>query len=270
MIRDVLDAYKKFEFYRVFQRIYKFCSVDLSSFYLDVIKDRLYAELPAGPERRSAQFVLARLHDALARLLAPILPHTAEELWDFLPWTPEKPVSVHLAAFPEEQAFERPRESNVFGIDWSQMLLIRGDILRVLEKLRADKRIGSAQAARVLIGSDNRGLRSNLVACRDLLEAMCMVSELRIQETRPEGATSGTDVPDLWVLADESPYPKCERCWNLRPEVGKSTEHPTLCGRCTCGSSPRSASRRWACRARRVSPAENPGWLAFRKDPTGT
>ena len=85
VIRDVREAYEQFEFYRVYQRIYQFCAVDLSSFYLDVLKDRLYAESPDGPDRRAAQFVLARLHDALTRLLAPIIPHTAEELWDFLP-----------------------------------------------------------------------------------------------------------------------------------------------------------------------------------------
>ena len=85
MIADVTAAYERFEFYRVYQRIYQFCAVDLSSFYLDVLKDRLYAEAPDGPDRRAAQFVLARLHDVLARLLAPIIPHTAEELWDFIP-----------------------------------------------------------------------------------------------------------------------------------------------------------------------------------------
>ncbi len=85
MVRDVRAAYERFEFYRVHQRIYQFCAVELSSFYLDVLKDRLYAEAPTGPDRRAAQFVLARLHDHLTRLLAPIIPHTAEELWDYRP-----------------------------------------------------------------------------------------------------------------------------------------------------------------------------------------
>ncbi|MEJ7639180.1 MAG: isoleucine--tRNA ligase [Singulisphaera sp.] len=101
VIEDVRGAYERFEFYRVYQRIYQFCAVDLSSFYLDVLKDRLYAEAPDGPDRRAAQFVLARLHDVLTRLLAPIIPHTAEELWDFIPEGPDKPVSVHLAEWPE-------------------------------------------------------------------------------------------------------------------------------------------------------------------------
>src|SRR5205085_3313758 len=103
VIRDVTESYERFEFYRVYQRIYQFCSVDLSSFYLDVLKDRLYAESPDGPDRRAAQFVLATLHDHLTRLLAPIIPHTAEELWDFVPQTPEKSSSVHLTEFPEPE-----------------------------------------------------------------------------------------------------------------------------------------------------------------------
>ena len=100
VIRDVRADYERFEFYRVYQRIYQFCSVELSSFYLDMLKDRLYAELPTGPERRAAQFVLARLHDHLTRLLAPIIPHTAEESWEYRPRRATKPSSVHLRSFP--------------------------------------------------------------------------------------------------------------------------------------------------------------------------
>ena len=103
VITDVKAAYGRFEFYRVHQRIYQFCAVELSSFYLDVLKDRLYAEAAGGPKRRAAQYVLSRLHEVLTRLLAPILPHTAEELWDFVPGeaTGGKEASVHLALLPE-------------------------------------------------------------------------------------------------------------------------------------------------------------------------
>src|SRR5262249_26386041 len=134
VIRDVVEWYGRFEFYRVYQRIYQFCSVDLSSFYLDVLKDRLYAEAPDGPDRRAAQFVLARLHDALTRLLAPIIPHTTEELWDFLPAGPGKPASVHLALWPEpDPAWDAAaRDSR-----WETLLRVRDEVLRELEKLRA-------------------------------------------------------------------------------------------------------------------------------------
>src|SRR5262249_32933626 len=150
VIRDVRAAYEQFEFYRVYQRIYQFCAVELSSFYLDVLKDRLYAEHPEGADRRAAQFVLARLHDGLTRLLAPIIPHTAEELWDFIPRTQRSgvPASVHLTEWPEaDPAWDDAERDAV----WTDLLAVRTEILRELEKLRAAKLIGSAQEASVHI-----------------------------------------------------------------------------------------------------------------------
>ncbi len=116
VVRDVRAAYEQFEFYRVYQRIYQFCAVELSSFYLDVLKDRLYAESPDGPDRRAAQFVLGRLHDHLTRLLAPIIPHTAEESWDYRPAGPESRSSVHLTDFPEpEPRWDDPARDCALG-----------------------------------------------------------------------------------------------------------------------------------------------------------
>ncbi len=144
VIRDARAAYESFEFYRVYQRIYQFCAVELSSFYLDVLKDRLYAELPAGPERRAAQFVLARLHDNLTRLLAPIIPHTAEESWDYRnrAGKSEKTSSVHLTEFPETD----PRWDDPERADrWTEVLALREQVLGALEGLRKNKQIGSAR-----------------------------------------------------------------------------------------------------------------------------
>ena len=130
VIRDVRAAYERFEFYRVYQRIYQFCAVELSSFYLDVLKDRLYAEAPAGPDRRAAQFVLALMHDDLTRLLAPIIPHTADELWDYRPATPSKPASVHLAEFP---APNPEWDDDKRDARWDELLKLREQILIALE-----------------------------------------------------------------------------------------------------------------------------------------
>jgi isoleucyl-tRNA synthetase len=224
--RDVTAAFERFEFYRAYQRIYQFCSVDLSSFYLDVLKDRLYAESADGPERRAAQFVLARLHDTLTRLVAPILVHTAEELWDFIPASESSPKapSVHLAAWPEpDPRFDDPARDAL----WSRLLNAREAVLAALEPLRKDKRIGSAQEARVRVTADP-------ATARDLdpstLAMLCMVSEVEIEPR--DGQTT------LEVAAERSPHPKCERCWNLRPTVGQSPDHPTLCARCARVLSP--------------------------------
>jgi isoleucyl-tRNA synthetase len=224
VIRDVAAAYERFEFYRVYQRIYQFVSVELSSFYLDVLKDRLYAEAPRGPDRRAAQFVLARLHESLTRLLAPILAHTAEESWDYLPARAGKVPSVHLALFPEPE----PRWDDIQRDErWGILLEARETVLRALEVLRRNKTIGSAQEAVVTIAAspaDFPLLESN----RDLLTTLCIVSDLKVEAVQ----TVSADSERFAVVAARSPFAKCERCWNLRPSVGEHPEYPTLCQRC--------------------------------------
>jgi isoleucyl-tRNA synthetase len=221
VIRDVTSAYERYEFYRVYQRIYQFVSVELSSFYLDVLKDRLYAEAPTGPDRRAAQFVLARLHEGLTRLLAPIIPHTAEESWDYLPASAEKAPSVHVTRFPEPDSRWDDAERDV---RWEKLLDARETLLVTLEGLRKAKVIGSAQEAAITItGSPDLPV---LEANRELLATLCNVSEITI----PPDAQNGG--PGLTAVATRSAHPKCERCWNYRPTVGQSPEHPTLCARC--------------------------------------
>jgi isoleucyl-tRNA synthetase len=218
LIRDVRSAYEQFEFYRVYQRIYQFCSVDLSSVYLDILKDRLYAESPASPDRQAAQFVLAKLHDVLTRLLAPIIPHTAEESWDYAPAGPAKAPSVHLTDFPEPNpTFDDPsREAR-----WDELLALREQILLALESLRKNKQIGSAQEASVkLVTSQPERWQPDA----DLLATLCIVSEVEILADPTASADS--------IRAVRSPHQKCERCWNYRPTVGNVAEFPTLCERC--------------------------------------
>jgi isoleucyl-tRNA synthetase len=224
VIRDVTAAYDAFEFYRVYQRVYQFCAVDLSSFYLDVLKDRLYAESPTGPDRRAAQYVLARLHDVLVRLLAPILPHTAEELWDVLPASAGKPASVHLALWPEPDArFDDPARDAT----WETLRDAREAAMVALEGLRKAKQIGSGGEAAVTLAAADPEVHARLAAHAALLATLCGVSELTVA---PDPAPPGSD--PFVARAERSPHPKCERCWNLRPTVGQSAAHPTLCARC--------------------------------------
>jgi isoleucyl-tRNA synthetase len=220
LIREVRSAFERFEFYRAVQKLYHFCAVDLSSFYLDVLKDRLYAEAPAGPERRAAQLVLARLHDALARLVAPILPHTAEEIWDFLPESSAKTESVHLALWPEPNPeYDDP----ALDAEWSRLREARERIFVEIEAMRKDKRLGSSQEARVELTADPA---TALALDPATLALVCSVSEAVV--TADPSLAAGT----MSARAERSPHPKCERCWNLRPTVGQSSAHPTLCERC--------------------------------------
>src|SRR5579883_382455 len=172
VIRDGRAAYERFEFYRVYQRVYQFCAVELSSFYLDVLKDRLYAEAADGPDRRAAQFVLARLHDHLARLLAPIIPHTAEELWDYRPAPPEGRSSVHLAEFPEP---DPQWDDDARDRRWDELTGLREQVLVALEGLRKNKQIGSAQEAKVRIATTRP---ERWRPDRQLLATLCIVSEV--------------------------------------------------------------------------------------------
>ena len=216
VIREVTASYEAFEFYRVHQQIHQFCSIDLSSFYLDVLKDRLYAEAPQGRHRRAAQFVMARLHTTLGRMLAPIMPHTAEEIWDLVPATPDKAASVHLADWPEADA--RFDDAGLEA-EFAELIELRERIFReALEPARKEKLIGSNQEALVVLPAGDRieTLRGRL----PLLTELCIVSEIRLEPG---------DGP---ARAEKSPHPKCERCWNLRPTVGRDPEHPTLCERC--------------------------------------
>ncbi|WP_165066536.1 isoleucine--tRNA ligase [Paludisphaera rhizosphaerae] len=226
VIRDAVSAYERFEFYRVYSRIYQFFSVELSSFYLDVLKDRLYAEAPRGPERRAAQYVLFRLHEALTRLLAPILPHTAEESWGYMPHGQGFPASVHLATFPQpDPRWDDPQRD----ARWAVLADARNAILKALEGLRKDKTIGSAQEASVTIAAPAADL-AILQADRDLLATICLVSTIDVREGG--SATPGPGEERFQVTAAKSTFGKCERCWNYREDVGGNAQHPTLCGRC--------------------------------------
>ena len=174
MIVDVRAAYERFEFYRVYQRIYQFCSVDLSSFYLDVLKDRLYAEAADGPQRRAAQFVLSRLHDVLTRLIAPILPHTAEELWDFVPGvaTGRPRACIWHCCRSRTRGGTTRRDER-----WETLLELREKVMVALEGMRKQKLIGSAQEARVMVTC-----RRHWPAgwTRELLATICIVSEVEM------------------------------------------------------------------------------------------
>jgi len=246
LINEVTEAFDRFEFYKAYQRIYHFCSATLSSFYLDVLKDRLYAELPEGPDRKAAQFVLSKLHVDIVRMLAPFMPHTAEEIWDVVPGGAGKATSVHLAEWPKEDLrwFDAKLDS-----DFEELKRIRSLIFAGVELLRKAKVVGSSQefspifkvtseqAEFLLAGHPSPSSETTasiavkpqtaefLERNRDLAIRICIISDIYINSSPGEfGAV---------VTGGIARHPKCERCWNLRASVGLDADNPTLCDRCS-------------------------------------
>jgi isoleucyl-tRNA synthetase len=217
--RKVLEAYDAFEYHPIFHALYNFFTVDMSAFYLDVLKDRLYCSAPASKARRSAQTAIFRiLRDTLA-LAAPILPFTTEEAWEALPEFGGKSVSIHLELFPEfGETWLEPGER----ADWEVLLEVRGAVLKELEVARAGKLIGNALEAQVRIQAPPP-VKEALERHRGELCALFIVSDV-IVESAPGGPTVAAVV--------QAPGGKCARCWSYSPAVGTIAGRPELCRRC--------------------------------------
>ena len=229
--KDVREHYDSFTFHRLYARLKDFCIVDLSAIYFDVLKDRLYTSAPKSLGRRSAQTALWRLGEALARLLAPIMSFTAEEVWTFLPKRAGFADSVHLAVFPEphELTGDVPKnfETGSLLSDWDAMLTVRGEALKVLEAARAEKRIGGGLEAQLHIAAADK-LYSVLDRYRDQLRYVFIVSDVVLEK-----ATASNGEGGLTITVSKAPGQKCERCWNYSIHVGEDPAYPTVCERCS-------------------------------------
>jgi isoleucyl-tRNA synthetase len=222
LTEKILDWYEAFEFHRVYQAVNEFAIVDLSSFYLDVLKDRMYTFALSNKARRSAQTVLWQITEALTRLVAPILSFTADEVWEYLPKAPGREESVHLALFSKPEAIFASDPAPVIG-EWKQIFAVRDEALRVLEEARQAKRIGKGLEADVEIAATGPLLQLLLLHAAGLKEII-NVSAVRVVEGAP-------DVP-LAVAALPASGHKCARCWNFMPEVSNYGIWQNVCTRC--------------------------------------
>jgi isoleucyl-tRNA synthetase len=212
--------YDEFAFHKVYRAVYDFATVELSSIYFDVLKDRLYTSAPKSPARRSAQTALHRLAFALVRLFAPILSFTMEEVWQHL----NQPGSVHTAYFPESGeltegigADHRKRVEN-----WSRLIAVRENVLKSLETARQDKFIGAPLEARVQLSADGE-LYPLLTQYSLELPGLFIVSQVELLNHASEG---------VQVKIDRALGTKCERCWKYTEDVGSVAEFPTVCASC--------------------------------------
>jgi len=220
LTEQVLKWYEGFEFHRIYHAVNEFCIADLSAFYLDVLKDRMYTFAPSSPARRSAQTVLWKITEALVRLVAPILSFTADEVWDYLPEIEGREASVHLALFPKPEELYAESPAKLLE-EWKQIFSVRDAALLVLEEARQEKRIGKGLEAELEIqASDDllTLLQSHATGLKEILN----VSGVRVVEG-----------PSLSVTAFPASGAKCARCWNFMPLVADYGVWAGVCTRCS-------------------------------------
>ncbi|GBF33336.1 isoleucyl-tRNA synthetase [Desulfocucumis palustris] len=229
LIEKVLSAYRDYEYHTVYHAIHNFCTVDMSALYLDMIKDRLYTFVPASTERRSAQTVLYHVLQALVRLLTPVLAFTTEEIWRYIPKTPDDPISVQLTDMPavDDEYLDAELEQK-----WNRLLELRAVVTRALETARQEKKIGNSLEAEVELYSRGE-VYDLLLSMEKDLSVIFIVSGVKLYSAGvPEGAAVSEDIKDFGVTVKKAAGEKCERCWMYNQGVGRGAEHPALCPRC--------------------------------------
>jgi isoleucyl-tRNA synthetase len=230
LVRQCHEWYANFEFHRVYHALHDFCTVDLSAFYFDVLKDRLYTFAPKNRGRRSAQTAVYRIASAVVRLIAPTLAFTSEEVWKHVPHSGSKTESVHMSMFPAAGDFERALDSSR-AAGWDRLLTVREEVLRALEPARAAKTISGGLEARVTLVATGE-LLDLLRKYAAYLPGLFIVSQVEIAEGHLEGAVPAAGLEGLRILIERAKGAKCERCWNYSTHVGESADYPTLCERC--------------------------------------
>lgn len=237
---EITDAFEKFHFFHFFQTVQNFCIVDLSNFYLDIAKDRLYISHPDALRRRSCQTVLKIALESLAKAIAPVLCHMAEDIWQFLPYKTSYK-SVFQSGWVEiKEQWKRPELRNF----WEKLRLIRGEVNQVMEQARKGKAIGSSLDAKVLLYVSDQDLKQQLETFNsnntltgnqvDELRYLLLASQVELVDSletiQKAEYQSKSELVSVGVIKANGH--KCERCWNYSTKVGKFSDNPTICERC--------------------------------------
>jgi isoleucyl-tRNA synthetase len=234
LVQKCRDWYAAYEFHRVYHAIHDYCVVDLSSFYYDVLKDRLYTKAPRSVSRRSAQTAIYKITSALVRIATPILVFTTEEIWKYLAKSKDDPSSVHMTVFPVAASLASGISKEA-SEKWTRLAQVRAAVLIALEQARNAKTIGGNLEAKVHFHAapEAAGLQKLLEEMRAVLPALFIVSQVAIDPSAPAGATQSETLPGLAIKIEHADGKKCDRCWNYSTHVGENTRYPTVCERCT-------------------------------------
>ena len=224
----IMRAYDSFEFHLVYHNLHNFCVLDLSSFYLDIIKDRLYTSPAKSTARRSAQTAMNEILEVLVRLMAPLLSFTADEIWQHMNQG-HRPQSVHADLFVSPKEAYRDLD---LATRWEDIIMVRKEVTKALEIARKEKEIGHPLDASVTLGLSPE-LMEKLKTYRDQLRSIFIVSSATIVEIdQLEGGLESEQVPGLKIKVGPSQDQKCERCWIHDPTVGLDGNHPAICEKC--------------------------------------
>ena len=226
MVREVIDSYRSYRFHKAFTVLHRFCTIDLSSIYLDVVKERLYICGRESKERRSVQTALLPMLKGIVTMLSPILVFTSEEAWEFIPG--EKEESVHLSRFPDPETL--PHDD---GLEerWNRLFELRQEVTKALEEARRNGVIGHPFDAAVRIFGGEKVEKVLEGFSPEVLREFFIVSKVEYL-AGGEGSYRSEDIPGLSISVERAPGEKCERCWVYSTTVGESPEHPTICSRC--------------------------------------
>lgn len=217
LVQKVGASYERFDFHEVYHGIHSFCIMDMSSFYFDILKDRLYTSKGSSPKRRAAQYVLNEMLLTLTKLMAPVMSFTAEEVWGYI--KDKKEESVFLSKFPvaEDSLIDDELEEK-----WQRLKAVREDVNKAIELKRAEKFIGNSLEAKVTVYVSETE-KALLESYKDFLPTLFIVSQVEVKESKDAENS---------VLVEKADGQKCERCWNYSATVGTIEQSPTVCKRC--------------------------------------
>ncbi len=230
VVKRARTSYDKYEFHTIYHTLHNFCVIDLSAFYLDIIKDRLYTSPPADPLRRDAQTAMLIILDALVKIMAPILPFTADEIYQHMPKGPDPKDSIHLEPMVE---LHEDWEDQVLSDKWENILILRGEVTKALEEARINKRIGHSLDAALEIRLPDTELKSQIENLTESLSDIFIVSSARLVDSiEDETAYKGKEIEGLVIKVNKAKGVKCDRCWRFDTTIGNDPDHVTACERC--------------------------------------
>ncbi len=226
--KDVTDAYDNFQFSRFFQTIQNFCTVDLSNFYLDIAKDRLYISAANAPRRRSCQTVLMYCLETITKAIAPVLSHTAEDIWQHLPYPAPTKSVFQSGWFIAHDEWAKPE----LAAKWEYLREVRSEVNKVMESARNGKAIGAPLEAKVSLVASDVTQHGYLESLGDELRYLFIASQTEIVQSLASDKQFTGEATGLQIAVVKADGEKCPRCWNYSTHIGESTEHPHICDRC--------------------------------------